>query len=142
MIVETRIGKDVLMAPEKHLVVAANGDGYAYDGMGVLARLADGPWPELMHRTPEQLGKFLSKEASQKTLHAIIVHNMKEGWLKAPGLIEESLNQLPVPDGEFVACALMGDDLTGIFAGANLEENRQALERSNKQVVVYQRLES
>ncbi len=120
----------------RHVCFAVNDRGTNDDGFAGF--VADRFWPELADAGPTALGSVQSRVHGEFTLHALCCHGVGPGgWDKAPGLIQECLNKLPLHDGAEVACVLMGAGPVGQKDGADAFANLGAMARCRLRVVVY-----
>lgn len=130
MIVGRRVG-DITTGPERHVAFAVNSEGY--NDAGLAGNIAFNFWPELVSTGPVGMGK----DTGKKFFHALVVHSLAEGWQEAPHHIEACFNELQVPTDEEVASIAMGAGMIGMLSGANPAENLAAMERSHKNIVIY-----
>jgi len=134
MIVGRKVG-DVLRGPEPHMAFAVNTEGF--NDAGLAGSISARYWPELAITGPIRLGEVLTKAIDGKVFHALVVHSLEEGWGEAPAHIETGFNALEIPTDQEVASVAMGAGIIGMMSGANPTENIAAMERSTKNIVVY-----
>lgn len=134
MIVGRKVG-DVITGPERHVAFAVNTEGH--NDAGLAGNISSKFWPELASTGPMRMGEILSKDTGSKVFHALVVHSLREGWEGAPDHIESCFNDLQIPTDEEVASVAMGAGMIGILSGANPAENLAAMERSTRDIVIY-----
>jgi len=139
MITKRYEGRDVLKSVFRHIVFGTNIQGCNISGFA--GQVASKKWPELEECGAHELGTVLTKECPpNRAFHAIVCHSSEKddiGWKHAPEIIEIALNALEIPDGEEIACVLMGGGYVGKAMGADTEAIKAAMERSNKKIVLY-----
>jgi hypothetical protein len=129
MITGYRIG-DVLKGPEAHVAFAL--------GSELAGSIASEYWPELRHSSFLSDRKIISKYIGNKLLHGLAIRRPEDGWKNVPSNIEYCFNELQVANGEEVASVALGRDMKSLLNGADPIENLAAMERSNKNIILYQ----
>ena len=134
--ITSKIKGDILKSEHEHIAFAINTEGYNDAGFaGLVARRF---WPDLAITGERQRGTVLKHSAGGKTFYGIVCHSLAEhGWERSPETIEEALNALDVPKNETIAAVAIGGGPIGQMQGADVEANLKAMERSNKNIVVY-----
>lgn len=134
MIVARKVG-DIIAGSERHMAFAINSEGH--NDAGLAGNVAYNFWPELASTGPIRMGEILSKNTGSKVFHALVVHSLTEGWDESPKHIETCFNQLDVPTDEEIASVAIGAGMIGLLSGADPAANLDAMERSDKSIVVY-----
>jgi hypothetical protein len=62
---------------------------------------------------------------------------LRDGWAEAPEHIEACFNELQVATDEEIASVAMGAGMIGMLSGANPAANLEAMDRSEKSIVIY-----
>jgi hypothetical protein len=136
MIIEERKG-NILDTTCEHIVFAVNREGI--NDSGFAGQVSAELWPELRYCGPKTLGETLLCKAGGKTFHAIICHSLMWGWKGSPEIIKTCLDNLDIPSDEEIACTRIGSGLVGQLAGANPCAILQAMDNSNKKIILYTR---
>jgi hypothetical protein len=136
MIINCILG-DIYTTKAKHIVFAVSTQGYSdTESPDQIARL----WPELANSGRLQLGEIFSQQHEDKMYYALVVFSPDiDGWAQTPEHLEKCLNNLNV--GEPIAIVLMGNSMVGRSMGADVHSILLAMERSEKQLIVYSNLE-
>lgn len=138
--IKKRVKGDIFNSPCRHIVFAVNTEGRNERGFaGQVSQI----YPELAGTGGNRLGGIitLGRQDQEKIFHAIVCHSLASnpGWNKAPGIIEDCLNWLDIPDDEPIAVVLMGGGPIGQKMGADVRAILESMERSKKTLIVYSR---
>lgn len=122
----------------KHIMFAVNTEGANTSGFA--GQVSTSFWAELAYIGPKPLGTVLSfNKDGSRTFHAIVCHSLRKGWKEAPSVLRGCLDALNVPNDEPIASVQIGRGPIGRMSGADFFAIIQAMDDSNKSIVLYTR---
>ena len=134
MVIKT-VNDDIFNTDAKHIVFAANTEGY--NDCGFAGLVSSKYWDELANCGYHELGTVLSKTVGDKTYHALVCHSLHNDWGKnQAAIIKECFDNIP-SNGEPVATIAIGTGLIGVLSGANFRQIVCGMHDSKQQVILY-----
>lgn len=133
MIVDTKLGQDVLKSGAKHICFAVNTEGI--NDSGFAGFISQNHWPKLAYIGECELGTSITQEDNGVFYHALVCHSLRNGWHNSTEIVRRCFDSIPTDDE--VATISIGTGLVGILSGANFTEIRRGMEASNKRIVLF-----
>ena len=127
---------DVLAGGHRHIAFGVNTEGY--NSQGFAGIIAGHYWPALRNTGPKRLGEVMGHSVGPYLFHALVCHSLSpNGFRQTPTIITQCLDAISLPDGEEIACVLVGSGPVGLALGADIPAILEGIRRSRQQVAVY-----
>lgn len=133
---------DILLGKEPHVAFAISTEGKGYNCGGFSGTLISrGIWPELANIGGLKSGQIVSREDSKtgRVYHAMAVHSFGPGgWEKSAEAVRDAMAKIPAPMNATIAVVAIGTGSAGKAGGANAAAIREAIEKSDRKVILYE----
>lgn len=134
MITKKIIG-DILASKETKIAFATNVEGY--NDAGFAGAVARRHWPELLNCGQRKPGTIQEMQVDDRTFFAFVCHSLSpDGWANTPKIVQKTLDTL-CPNGEEIACVMMGNGPVGKLMGADVPAILEAMAQSRAKVTIY-----